>query len=194
MKRGVFLNNKNKYDAVLKELYNDFLSKRNGYKIEIDNYETEIEIVTREIECRDNMEDESRLFSPRENDRRAEDSLENLEIKKEQFEIMLDECRDKFEYYDEYCNKLKPLLENEEISESKDPIETVEKTVKDNSSEDIVYNLSLNYDYDGVKDKLESVIHKLDVCLKIFDNDNARAKNEIKGVKKSVKKILDQME
>ena len=68
MKGGVILKkgNAQEAEAVLKELFDDFLKKRNEYKIEIDNYETEKEIIRRKIEYSEKTEDESKLFSPRE--------------------------------------------------------------------------------------------------------------------------------
>ncbi len=185
------MKNISEYENLLKEIYNDFLKKRNRYKIEKDNYETEIEIIRRKIEYSENAEDESKLFSPREVDRRRTDSMEDLLIKKEELELVLDEVKEKYNYYNDYCIKLSPFVNKEDDDSAASAVEETERFVNEHMNEDIVYNLSLNYDLDDVRNKLSGTIHKLDVCLKIFDNDNERAKNEIKSAGKSLKEVLE---
>ena len=196
MKGGVFLKSNNDCDKVLKELYDDFLKKRNENKIEIDNYETEKEIIRRKIEYSENIEDESKLFSPRELDKRKVDSVDELEAQQEELELMLEEYRKKYSYYNDYCNKLKPFVikeNNEESDAAADAVEATEKFINEHMNEDVVYNLSLNYDFDKVRDKLSGIMHKLEVCLKILDNDSDRAKNEIKSINRSLKRLLESM-
>ena len=63
---------------------------------------------------------------------------------------------------------------------------------KENDEEDAVtYNLNLNYDMDGTKEKLTSISHKIDTCLKIFDSDTDRAKQEIKNIGRTIDKLLE---
>lgn len=183
---------------VIEEIYKDFTDKRNMYKIEIDNYSAEIEILDRSIEYSSRMEDTSKLFSPRTSEN-VIDSIEDLKLKLETTERLLEESKEKFDYYNNYYEKLKPIVENELKPDINDIIygdkEIVDDMVpavsKENDEEDAVtYNLNLNYDMDGTKEKLTSISHKIDTCLKIFDSDTDRAKQEIKNIGRTIDKLL----
>ncbi len=184
---------------VIEEIYKDFTDKRNMYKIEIDNYSAEIEILDRSIEYSSRMEDTSKLFSPRTSEN-VIDSIEDLKLKLETTERLLEESKEKFDYYNNYYEKLKPIVENELKPDINDIIygdkEIVDDMVpavsKENDEEDAVtYNLNLNYDMDGTKEKLTSISHKIDTCLKIFDSDTDRAKQEIKNIGRTIDKLLE---
>ena len=183
---------------VIEEIYKDFTDKRNMYKIEIDNYSAEIEILDRSIEYSSRMEDTSKLFSPRTSEN-VIDSIEDLKLKLETTERLLEESKEKFDYYNNYYDKLKPIVENELKPDINDIIygdkeikdDMVPAVSKENDEEDAVtYNLKLNYDMDGTKEKLTSISHKIDTCLKIFDSDTDRAKQEIKNIGRTIDKLL----
>ncbi len=183
---------------VIEEIYKDFTDKRNMYKIEIDNYSAEIEILDRSIEYSSRMEDTSKLFSPRTSES-VIDSIEDLKLKLETTERLLEESKEKFDYYNNYYEKLKPIVENELKPDINDIIygdkeieeDMVPAVSKENDEEDAVtYNLNLNYDMDGTKEKLTSISHKIDTCLKIFDSDTDRAKQEIKNIGRTIDKLL----
>ena len=183
---------------VIEEIYKDFTDKRNMYKIEIDNYSAEIEILDRSIEYSSRMEDTSKLFSPRSSEN-VIDSIEDLKLKLETTERLLEESKEKFDYYNNYYEKLKPIVENELKPDINDIIygdkeiedDMVPAVSKENDEEDAVtYNLNLNYDMDGTKEKLTSISHKIDTCLKIFDSDTDRAKQEIKNIGRTIDKLL----
>ena len=183
---------------VIEEIYKDFTNKRNMYKIEIDNYSAEIEILDRSIEYSSRMEDTSKLFSPRTSEN-VIDSIEDLKLKLETTERLLEESKEKFDYYNNYYEKLKPIVENELKPDINDIIygdkeiedDMVPAISKENDEEDAVtYNLNLNYDMDGTKEKLTSISHKIDTCLKIFDSDTDRAKQEIKNIGRTIDKLL----
>ena len=183
---------------VIEEIYKDFTNKRNMYKIEIDNYSAEIEILDRSIEYSSRMEDTSKLFSPRTSEN-VIDSIEDLKLKLETTERLLEESKEKFDYYNNYYEKLKPIVENELKPDINDIIygdreiedDMVPAVSKENDEEDAVtYNLNLNYDMDGTKEKLTSISHKIDTCLKIFDSDTDRAKQEIKNIGRTIDKLL----
>lgn len=183
---------------VIEEIYKDFTDKRNMYKIEIDNYSAEIEILDRSIEYSSRMEDTSKLFSPRTSEN-VIDSIEDLKLKLETTERLLEESKEKFDYYNNYYEKLKPIVENELKPDINDIIygdkeiedNMVPAVSKENDEEDAVtYNLNLNYDMDGTKEKLTSISHKIDTCLKIFDSDTDRAKQEIKNIGRTIDKLL----
>ena len=183
---------------VIEEIYKDFTDKRNMYKIEIDNYSAEIEILDRSIEYSSRMEDTSKLFSPRTSEN-VIDSIEDLKLKMETTERLLEESKEKFDYYNNYYDKLKPIVENELKPDINDIIygdkeiedDMVPAISKENDEEDAVtYNLNLNYDMDGTKEKLTSISHKIDTCLKIFDSDTDRAKQEIKNIGRTIDKLL----
>ena len=183
---------------VIEEIYKDFTDKRNMYKIEIDNYSAEIEILDRSIEYSSRMEDTSKLFSPRTSEN-VIDSIEDLKLKLETTERLLEESKEKFDYYNNYYEKLKSIVENELKPDINDIIygdkeiedDMVPAVSKENDEEDAVtYNLNLNYDMDGTKEKLTSISHKIDTCLKIFDSDTDRAKQEIKNIGRTIDKLL----
>lgn len=183
---------------VIEEIYKDFTDKRNMYKIEIDNYSAEIEILDRSIEYSSRMEDTSKLFSPRTSEN-VIDSIEDLKLKLETTERLLEESKEKFDYYNNYYEKLKPIVENELKPDINDIIygdkeiedDMVPAVSKENDEEDAVtYNLNLNYDMDGTKEKLTSISHKIDTCLKIFDSDTDRAKQEIKNIGRTIDNLL----
>ena len=184
---------------VIEEIYKDFTDKRNMYKIEVDNYSAEIEILDRSIEYSSRMEDTSKLFSPRTSEN-VIDSIEDLKLKLETTERLLEESKEKYDYYNNYYEKLKPIVENELKPDINDIIygdkeiedDMVTAVSKENDEEDAVtYNLNLNYDMDGTKEKLTSISHKIDTCLKIFDSDTDRAKQEIKNIGRTIDKLLE---
>ena len=183
-------------DNILKDIYNDFLTERNKYKIEIDNYQTEIEIINRQMEYYKNEEDESKIFSPRENENRGIDSYEKLENERDELEIMIEDLKEKFKYYSDYCNRMKSFFseENDESVKSVKEIWKTERTVDENINEDIVYNLNLNYDNGEIENKLSRIINKMELCLKISDKDQERTKRELKTILTSLKKLKQSVE
>jgi ElaB/YqjD/DUF883 family membrane-anchored ribosome-binding protein len=183
---------------VIEEIYKDFTDKRNMYKIEMDNYTAEIEILERSIEYSSRIEDTSKLFSPRTSEN-VIDSIEDLKLKLDTTERLLEESKKNFEYYNNYYEKLKPIIENELKPDINDILygnidneETpeMEELDVDQEEDGITYNLNLNYDIDDTKEKLTNISHKIDTCLKIFDNDTDRAKQEIKNINRSINKLL----
>lgn len=193
-------NNKNR--EVLMEIYRDFTDKRNMYKIELDNYTTELEILDRSIEYSSRMEDTSKLFSPRTSEN-VIDSIEDLKLKREATERLLEESREKYEYYNEYYEKLNQIVNEENKPDINDIIYGDKDIEEDESSklyedddmeetedDNITYNLNLNYNVDDTKDKLTKISHKIDLCIKIFDNDTDRAKQEMKSIGKTIDKLI----
>lgn len=183
---------------VIEEIYKDFSDKRNMYKIEIDNYTAELEILERSIEYSSRIEDTSKLFSPRTSEN-VIDSIEDLKLKQEATERLLEESKERFEYYEYYYEKLKPIIENEfkpDINDiiygDKDKEEDIAdvETEKYDEEDGVTYNLNLNYDVDGTKEKLSSISHKIETCLKIFDSDTDRAKQEMKNIRKTIDRLL----
>ena len=185
---------------VILEVYKDFCDKRNMYKIEIDNCMADIDILEKSIEYSTRIEDTSKVFSPR-NSENVIDSIEELKIKKETKERLLEEIKEKYDYYNKYYEKLKPIIDeekepdindliygNEKSNEESDP--KVYESGNENTTEEVIYNLNLNYNLDDTKEKLSGISHKLDTCLKIFDNDTDRAKQEIKSIRKIILEML----
>ncbi|MCR4806365.1 MAG: hypothetical protein K5857_01695 [Lachnospiraceae bacterium] len=167
-------------DNVINDLYKDIVKKRNKWKIDLDNYITEIEILKRSIEYNSSREDDSRFFSPRSNDKSFE-STDELSTKMESYEKLVEETKDQFNYYDTYCTRLALLIKSD-------------KDKEDDNEEEISYSLNLNYDVEGIKEKLESVMNSLDLCLKIFDNDRNRTREELKNLKRNIEGILETMD
>ena len=193
-----------KNGEVLSEIYKDFVEKRNMYKIELDNYTAELEVLEKSIEYSSRIEDTSKLFSPRTSET-VIDSIEDLKLKKETTERLLEECREKYNYYNNFYEKLKPVVEEETkpdindiiygtVNNEEEGFETsdLDSILDEDKDEDmeISYSLNLNYNIDDIKEKLSNIEHKVDTCLKIFDNDIDRTKTELKNIGRSINKLL----
>lgn len=183
---------------VIEEIYRDFTEKRNMYKIETDNYSAEIEVLEKSIEYSTRVEDTSKLFSPRTSEN-VIDSIEDLNLKKETTERLLEESRNKFEYYNNYYEKLKQIIDVELMPDINDIIYGDKRTEDDqypeviedaDDNDEITYSLNLNYDVNDTKEKLSYISHKINTCLKIFDSDTDRAKQEIKNIGRSLDDLL----
>lgn len=193
-----------KNGEVLSEIYKDFVEKRNMYKIELDNYTAELEVLEKSIEYSSRIEDTSKLFSPRTSET-VIDSIEDLKLKKETTERLLEECREKYNYYNNFYEKLKPVVEEETkpdindiiygtVNNEEEGFETsdLDSFLDEDKDEDmeISYSLNLNYNIDDIKEKLSNIEHKVDTCLKIFDIDIDRTKTELKNIGRSINKLL----
>ena len=100
------------------------------------------------------------------------------------YEKLVEETKDQFNYYDAYCTRLALIIKSDSDKED----------VEKEEDEEISYSLNLNYDVEGIKEKLESVMNSLDLCLKIFDNDRNRTKEELKNLKKNIEGILESID
>lgn len=170
-------------DNVIDDLYKDIVNKRNKCKIDLDNYITEIEILKRSIEYNTFLEDDSRFFSPRNNEN-INDNSDSLSFKMEKYEKLVEETKERFNYYDSYCSRLALLIKNNNKTE-----ET--KNSKNIEDKDISYNLNLNYDVNDIKEKLLGLNNQLDLCIKIFDNDKERTKQEIVNINKALIQLIN---
>ncbi len=174
----------NDENEVLNELYNDFKKKKNEYKILLDNSKNEYDIVNKNIEYYKENDDTSKLFSPRNSETGIVDSVSELELKRNELKLKIDEYNDHFKYYESYCKKLKLLLnlkKNDSVSEN---IES--ENNEDNKTEVTEVDSEL-------KNKLLVLSHRLDECLKIINNDINRTKNEIRTISNSIKNIVKMM-
>lgn len=178
---------------VLIEIYKDFMDKRNMYKIEVDNYVAELDVLEKSIEYSSRLEDTSKIFSPRTSENII-DSIEDYKHKQEVTERLLEESKEKYEYYNGFYEKLKPIIDEEEKPDINDLIYGDGSEEKETESyeedENITYNLNLNYNMDDTKDKLSNISHKIETCLKIFDNDTDRVKQELKSIGKMIDKLM----
>lgn len=170
-------------ENVIYDLHKDIITKRNKCKFDLDNYITEIEIIKKSLEYRNSMEDDSRFFSPRSNDNGME-STDDLNLRLEKYEKLAEETRNLFDYYDGYCIKLSEYIKKDD---------TQEKEIKTDNDKEIEYNLNLNYDFNEIKNRLSSLGNKVDLCLKIIDNDKERTKQELKRIQKSINEIMEDM-
>ena len=172
-------------DNVIDDLYKDIVNKRNKCKIDLDNYITELEILKRSIEYNTFIEDDSRFFSPRNNEN-INDNSDSLSFKMENYEKLVEETKERFNYYDGYCSRLALLIKtNNETDESDNNRNTGDK--------DVSYNLNLNYDVNDIKEKLLGLNNKLDLCIKIFDNDKERTKQEIVNINKALDQLINSL-
>lgn len=175
-------------ENVVEDLYKDIVEKRNKCKIDLDNYVTEIEIAKRSIEYKSSMEDDSRFFSPRNNDNGIE-SRDELNYKLEEFEKMADDKNNEFEYYDSYCKRLSEYLnQNNKKEKLSNDIDHDR-----NNDNDISYSINLNYNVDDIKTKLSIIKNMVDLCVNIFENDRERTKQELSKIKKSVDRMIDEL-
>ena len=173
---------------VIKDLYKDIVTKKNKCKIDLDNYLTEAEIIKRSMEYRKSTEDDSKFFSPRSNDKGME-SVDELEKKLDDYEMLAEESREKFEYYENYAKRLAAFIQDDEEKDN----DNMKTSFKNKDEDDVTYSLSLNYDINDTISKLSSIGNRLDLCLKIFDNDRERTKTEIIEVKKMIESLIDSL-
>jgi hypothetical protein len=172
-----------KAEDLLKELYTDFRSKRNNCKIELDNARSELEVLIKSIEYNKKSLDESSFFSPRSADNNDNENTDELEIKVKVIEKKIEDLEEKYTYYNRYTKELKLLINSENKSSD----------VKNNKEKDVIYNLNLNYDNTEIRNKLTGISHKLDLCLKIFDNDKERAKSEVRNIRNNLDSIIREL-
>ncbi|MCR5509110.1 MAG: hypothetical protein K6F34_10525 [Lachnospiraceae bacterium] len=186
---------------VIEELYRDFTDKRNNLKIELDNYLSELEVVEKSMDYDHKSEDEYKLFSPRNNDG-FNGSYDELSIKRIELEKLIEKTRADHSYYDDYCEKLKALIISDNGTDINDLIyrqgsEGSGPDITDEpgeNNEDDHSSSEPGFDMDDLKDRLSSVCNKLNTCLKIFDNDIVRSKQELKHIESSIKSLLDSLE
>ena len=178
----------NEVNELLKNIYGDYKKKKNEYKIKIDDLRSELEIINRSIDYCISNEDESKLFSPRTSgDDNTTDSIDDMESQKEQLEKNINDFTDQYKYYNDYCKKLKNLLDRLKEDENEKNIKKIDDSINENSEK---YSLNLNYDNSEIKNKLSVISHRLDVCLKIFNSDTDRAKNEVKSISKQIRNMI----
>ena len=179
-----------KYD-IINELYKDIVNKRNKLKITLDDYVTESEIIRRNIEYSNSKEDDSRFFSPRSSENTME-SLDEMDKNLEKYEKLIEDTKEEFTYYDNYCSKISDFLKS--VEDDNDTNKELDSSFSEDPKEDVSYSLNLNYDVENIKESLKTLENKIDVCLKIFDNDRERTRNEIRNISRSIKEIIDRLD
>ena len=188
------------YNNLVKSLYKDFLEKKNKYKIEKDNLKADIEILKQNLEHAKDIRDESKFFSPRNNDTdfSSEEEIKEKLIKKES---LLDDYNDKYNYYTDYCKKMKSIInsykdetEKEKSKNINDIIYGSENDIKENNSQETKeINSDTDYNNEELKRRISNLKHKSENCIKIFEIDRVRAKQEIININKSLDNILNNL-
>lgn len=188
------------YNNLVKSLYKDFLEKKNKYKIEKDNLKADIEILKQNLEYAKDIRDESKFFSPRNNDTdfSSEEEIKEELIKKES---LLDDYNEKYNYYTDYCKKMKSMInsykdetEKEKSKNINDIIYGSENDTKENNSQETKeINSDIDYNNEELKRKISNLKHKSENCIKIFEIDRVRAKQEIININKSLDNILNNL-
>lgn len=188
------------YNNLVKSLYKDFLEKKNKYKIEKDNLKADIEILKQNLEHAKDIRDESKFFSPRNNDTdfSSEEEIKEELIKKES---LLDDYNEKYNYYTDYCKKMKSMInsykdetEKEKLKNINDIIYGSENDTKENNSQETKeINSDIDYNNEELKRKISNLKHKSENCIKIFEIDRVRAKQEIININKSLDNILNNL-
>ncbi len=171
-------------NEILNELYNDFKKKKNEYKILLDDSKSEYDIVNKNIEYYKENDDTSKLFSPRNSETGIIDSVSELELKRNELKIKIDEYNDHFKYFESYCKKLRLLLNSKKNDSASENNES--ENIGDNKSE-------VTEADDEVKNRLLGLSHRLDECLRIINNDINRTKNEIRMISNSIKNLVKMM-
>ena len=174
----------NDENEILNELYNDFKKKKNEYKILLDDSKSEYDIVNKNIEYYKENDDTSKLFSPRNSETGIIDSVSELELKRNELKIKIDEYNDHFKYFESYCKKLRLLLNSKKNDSASENNES--ENIGDNKSE-------VTEADDEVKNRLLGLSHRLDECLRIINNDINRTKNEIRMISNSIKNLVKMM-
>lgn len=188
------------YNNLVKSLYKDFLEKKNKYKIEKDNLKADIEILKQNLEHAKDIRDESKFFSPRNNDTdfSSEEEIKEELIKKES---LLDDYNEKYNYYTDYCKKMKSMInsykdetEKEKSKNINDIIYGSENDTKENNSQETKeINSDTDYNNEELKRRISNLKHKSETCIKIFEIDRVRAKQEIININKSLDNILNNL-
>ena len=188
------------YNDLVKSLYKDFLEKKNKYKIEKDNLKADIEILKQNLEHAKDIRDESKFFSPRNNDTdfSSEEEIKEELIKKES---LLDDYNEKYNYYTDYCKKMKSMIniykdetEKEKSKNINDIIYGSENDIKENNSQETKeINSDTDYNNEELKRRISNLKHKSENCIKIFEIDRVRAKQEIININKSLDNILNNL-
>ena len=188
------------YNNLVKSLYKDFLEKKNKYKIEKDNLKADIEILKQNLEHAKDIRDESKFFSPRNNDTdfSSEEEIKEELIKKES---LLDDYNEKYNYYTDYCKKMKSIInsykdetEKEKSKNINDIIYGSENDIKENNSQETKeINSDTDYNNEELKRRISNLKHKSENCIKIFEIDRVRAKQEIININKSLDNILNNL-
>ena len=188
------------YNNLVKSLYKDFLEKKNKYKIEKDNLKADIEILKQNLEHAKDIRDESIFFSPRNNDTdfSSEEEIQEELIKKES---LLDDYNEKYNYYTDYCKKMKSMInsykdetEKEKSKNINDIIYGFENDAKENNSQETKeINSGIDYNNEELKRRISNLKHKSENCIKIFEIDRVRAKQEIININKSLDNILNNL-
>ena len=174
----------NDENEILNELYNDFKKKKNEYKILLDDSKSEYDVVNKNIEYYKENDDTSKLFSPRNSETGIIDSVSELELKRNELKIKIDEYNDHFKYFESYCKKLRLLLNSKKNDSASENNES--ENIGDNKSE-------VTEADDEVKNRLLGLSHRLDECLRIINNDINRTKNEIRMINNSIKNLVKMM-
>lgn len=188
------------YNNLVKSLYKDFLEKKNKYKIEKDNLKADIEILKHNLEHAKDIRDESKFFSPRNNDTdfSSEEEIKEELIKKES---LLDDYNEKYNYYTDYCKKMKSMInsykdetEKERSKNINDIIYGSENDAKENNSQETKeINSGIDYNNEELKRRILNLKHKSETCIKIFEIDRVRVKQEIININKSLDIILNNL-
>ncbi len=184
------------YNNLVNSLYKDFLEKKNFYKIEKDNVVTEIEILKRKLEHAKDIRDESKFFSPRNNDSdfsSEEDIKDNLLEK----DSLLEKYSLEYNYYNSYCKQMKNITnrykdetEKEKSKDINDIIYDKDNNIKENIKFEDNNQIKKDNSTDELQRKILNLKHKSENCVKIFEIDRVRAKQEIININKSLDNIL----
>ena len=188
------------YNNLVKSLYKDFLEKKNKYKIEKDNLKADIEILKQNLEHAKDIRDESKFFSPRNNDTdfSSEEEIKEELIKKES---LLDDYNEKYNYYTDYCKKMKSMINSYKDETDKEKLKNIneiiygsENDIKENNSQETKeINSDTDYNNEELKRRISNLKHKSENCIKIFEIDRVRAKQEIININKSLDNILNNL-
>ena len=171
-------------DNVVKDIYKEILRKRNSCKIDLDNYNTDMEIEKKSMEYRSSMEDDSKFFSPRSNGISLNDDYEITNII-EKYEELIETKKKEYDYYDEYCTRLADYLKLNENEESSDFLKETDK--------DFTYSINLNYDFNDLKNKLTMIKNMTEIGIKIYDNDRERTRQELIRINKALADIISDL-
>ena len=152
------------------------------------------------LEHAKDIRDESIFFSPRNNDTdfSSEEEIQEELIKKES---LLDDYNEKYNYYTDYCKKMKSMInsykdetEKEKSKNINDIIYGFENDAKENNSQETKeINSGIDYNNEELKRRISNLKHKSENCIKIFEIDRVRAKQEIININKSLDNILNNL-
>ena len=180
--------NENEVIDIIKDVAEELKNKKNSLRIEYDDLCNSIDYIKKQIDYKCSNDSFS-VFSPRDNN----DCISNLDkMNKELSEVSskFSSVKSDLDYYSDLCSKInKALSFYNGVDFDNNNVFTV-----DSDNLPLNYNLNLNYSLDdNLVNRLILLERKLEMCLRIFDNDYERTRNELEFITDSFCDLINSL-